>query len=226
MWSDSGIAPCRDGARRAACPGTACGVSPTAGCPLPAFTTPIASAASAFSPEARAGCGNSARPDLVRGLWATMIPTQTPPGSHQALRVVARKGTPPFSCHHPIHNFRPLLGCLFNPGCRSRLSRARTPAPPRPRRDPLAPTRGFFRRYSGAYGGWLWGIWAPPSPHSPNTFYETRGDLMTASDAARDSFPSGSEPRHLEFRGLRCPLLTGYVLQSVSLCKEELIQAP
>jgi len=31
--------------------------------------------------EARAGCGKSARPDLLRGLWATMIPTQT----HQKL---------------------------------------------------------------------------------------------------------------------------------------------
>src|SRR5262249_46774091 len=34
-------------------------------------------AALALSPEARAGCGNTARPDLSRGLWATMIPTQT-----------------------------------------------------------------------------------------------------------------------------------------------------
>ena len=37
----------------------------------------ILCAASASLPEARAGCGNPARPDPWRGLWATMIPTPT-----------------------------------------------------------------------------------------------------------------------------------------------------
>src|SRR5713101_8252186 len=34
----------------------------------------------ALLPEARAGCGNAARPDPWRGSWATMIPTPTPLG--------------------------------------------------------------------------------------------------------------------------------------------------
>src|SRR6516165_346120 len=76
-WFATGIACCRGAAKTAAYLGTACGGSLTAGCPLPASIIPIPCAASALSPEARAGCGKSARPDLLRGLWATMIPTQT-----------------------------------------------------------------------------------------------------------------------------------------------------
>ena len=63
----SGIARCRDEARTAACPGTGCGGSSTAGCLLPASVIPIPCGDLASSPEARAGCGKSARPDLWRG---------------------------------------------------------------------------------------------------------------------------------------------------------------
>src|SRR6266851_1801560 len=77
MWSGSGIARCRGAVRTAACAGTACGGLLTAGCPLLASIIRIPCAASALSPEARAGCGKPARPDPWRGLWATMIPTPT-----------------------------------------------------------------------------------------------------------------------------------------------------
>ena len=76
-WSGSGIAPCRGAARTAGCYGTECCGLLTAGCPFLASIIPTLCAASALSPEARAGCGNTARPDLLRGLWATMIPTRT-----------------------------------------------------------------------------------------------------------------------------------------------------
>jgi hypothetical protein len=39
--------------------------------------TLIPGSALALLPKAGAGCGNAARPDLWRGLWATMIPTPT-----------------------------------------------------------------------------------------------------------------------------------------------------
>jgi hypothetical protein len=45
--------------------------------PPPRIYHPYPCAALALSPEARAGCGNPARPDPWRGLWATMIPTPT-----------------------------------------------------------------------------------------------------------------------------------------------------
>jgi hypothetical protein len=77
-WSDAGIAHCRGAARTAAYSGTGCCGLLTAGCPRLASIIRIRCAASALSPEARAGCGNPARPDLSRGLWATMIPTRTP----------------------------------------------------------------------------------------------------------------------------------------------------
>jgi hypothetical protein len=55
----------------------------TAGCPLCASIILILCTASLASlPEARAGCGNSARPDPRRGSWATMIPTPTTPNEH------------------------------------------------------------------------------------------------------------------------------------------------
>src|SRR5215469_2596757 len=76
-WVGSGIGRCRAVVRLAACCGTECGGLLTAGCPLRASVIPIHCAASASSPEARAGCGNPARPDPWRGLWATMIPTPT-----------------------------------------------------------------------------------------------------------------------------------------------------
>src|SRR5438128_1382490 len=49
----------------------------------------------ASSPKARAGCGNSARPDPWRGSWVTMIPTPTlrkrnHPRDVQILSIVAR----------------------------------------------------------------------------------------------------------------------------------------
>ena len=47
--------------------GTGCGGSSTAGCLLPACVIPIPCGGLASSPEARAGCGKSARPDLWRG---------------------------------------------------------------------------------------------------------------------------------------------------------------
>jgi hypothetical protein len=49
----------------------------TAGCLLPAFVILIRCGDLGSSPEARAGCGNAARPDLWRGSWVTMTPTPT-----------------------------------------------------------------------------------------------------------------------------------------------------
>ena len=47
------------------------------GCPLLASVILILGRALALLRKARAGCGNAARPDPRRGLWATMIPTPT-----------------------------------------------------------------------------------------------------------------------------------------------------
>jgi hypothetical protein len=49
----------------------------SAGSLLRACVIPILYDALASLPEARAGCGNAARPDLWRGLWVTIIPTPT-----------------------------------------------------------------------------------------------------------------------------------------------------
>jgi hypothetical protein len=76
-WFGSGIAHCRGAARTVAYSGTGCCGLLTAGCPFLASIIRIPCAASASSPQAGAGCGKSARPDLSRGLWVTMIPTQT-----------------------------------------------------------------------------------------------------------------------------------------------------
>jgi hypothetical protein len=73
----SGIAPCRDAVRLAVSLGPGCIGSSTAGRLPHAPVTPIPCAALASSPEARAGCGKAARPDLCRGLCAIMVPTAT-----------------------------------------------------------------------------------------------------------------------------------------------------
>src|SRR5271156_3199063 len=76
-WAVSGIARCAGAARRGAFAGTVCGARSNTGFLLRAYVIPIPYVALASSPEARAGCGKPARPDLWRGLWATMIPTPT-----------------------------------------------------------------------------------------------------------------------------------------------------
>ena len=76
-WVGSGIVRCRGEVKRAGSSGIGCGGSLTATCLPPTSVTPIHCGGLASSPEARAGCGKAARPDLWRGLWATTIPTPT-----------------------------------------------------------------------------------------------------------------------------------------------------
>src|SRR2546422_3081791 len=72
-----GIARCAGAANAAGSAGTACASCWLVGCLLLAYAIPTLCVASASLPEARAGCGNSARPDPWRGCWATGIPTPT-----------------------------------------------------------------------------------------------------------------------------------------------------
>src|SRR3970282_354235 len=57
----------------------------------------------ASSPEARAGCGKSARPDLWRGAWVTTIPTPTRCPSGAAWRSARTLAGSSWPCSvHPL----------------------------------------------------------------------------------------------------------------------------
>jgi hypothetical protein len=66
-WGSSGERCCAVAAR-VTCPGIACSVFLRGGSRRLMFVILILSGASAFLPQVGAGCGNTARPDLRRGL--------------------------------------------------------------------------------------------------------------------------------------------------------------
>src|SRR6267378_4452922 len=70
-----GIARCAGAANAVEFAGTGCASCWLVGCLLLAYAIHTLCVALASSPEAGAGCGNPARPDLWRGCWATGIPT-------------------------------------------------------------------------------------------------------------------------------------------------------
>src|SRR5882762_4087102 len=72
-----GIARCAGAANAVEFAGTGCASCWLVGCLLLASAIHTLCVALASSPEAGAGCGNPARPDLWRGCWATGIPTPT-----------------------------------------------------------------------------------------------------------------------------------------------------
>ena len=75
----SGTALLNGGARTGASSGSVCNGSSGAGFLRPISATLIPRAVCASPPEARAGCGKSARPDLCGGYGVIRIPTATLP---------------------------------------------------------------------------------------------------------------------------------------------------
>jgi hypothetical protein len=70
----------------------------------------------ALSPEAGAGCGSSARPDLWRGLRATVISTPTFPGASTPGLVLAEpKGYTAFTLLHTLRAYL-VVGVYFLQG--------------------------------------------------------------------------------------------------------------